>query len=106
VKYFFVIVEMAKQAGNIKFTGTIDNICFYKMDGEYFVRRKSSLEGKRVKKDPVFKRTMQYAHLLAKASKIASGIYKNISKEDKSIKMYREIVGKVMRELKKREVGK
>jgi hypothetical protein len=92
---------MAKQAGPIKFTGTIDNICFYKMYGEYFVRRKSSLEGKRVKKDPAFKKTMQHAHLLAKASKIASEIYKNIKKEDKNIKTFREIVGKVMRELKK-----
>ena len=93
---------MAKAAGNIKITGTVDNICFYKLDGEYFARSKSSLEGKRVKNDPAFKRTMAHAQLLAHASKIASGIYKNVSEEDKSIKTYREIVGKVMKELKAR----
>jgi hypothetical protein len=38
---------MAKQAGDIFITGTIDDLCFYKMDGAYYVRLKSSLTGKK-----------------------------------------------------------
>ncbi len=92
---------MAKQTGLIRITGTIDNLCFYKMDGKYYVRTKSSLSGKRVKKDPAFKKTMTYARLLAKASQIASKMYKILPKEEKGIKVYRELTGAIMKELKK-----
>jgi hypothetical protein len=37
---------MAKQIGDIKITGTYDNVTYYKMDGEYYARSKSSLTGK------------------------------------------------------------
>lgn len=88
---------MATQAGTFHITGCIDNLCFYKMDGKYYVRMKSSLTGKRVKKDPRFKRTMQYAGLLANASKIASALYKALPKESKGIAVYRMITGKAMK---------
>jgi hypothetical protein len=93
---------MAKQAGAIKITGTIDNTCFYKLEGDSYARSKSTLSGKRVKNDKAFKKTMAYAQLLAESSKIASELYKTVSKEKKSRKVYREIVGKVMINLKKK----
>lgn len=43
---------MARQIGDIIITGTIDDITFYEMDGKGYARHKSSLTGKRVKRDP------------------------------------------------------
>ena len=91
---------MAKQVGPFKLTGCYDNICFYKMDGQYFARTKSSLDGKRVKKDPAFAATMRYAGLLGKASKIASSIYRSLPKEKKEPGLYRKLTGQAMLLLK------
>jgi hypothetical protein len=91
---------MAKVCGPVKFTGCIDHLCFYKMEGEYYVRMKSSLTGKRVKKDPRFKLTMIYAGILAKASKLASVIYKEYPDEMKGKGVFKQLVGAVMQLLK------
>ncbi|XVJ64773.1 MAG: hypothetical protein HEQ40_00855 [Lacibacter sp.] len=92
---------MAVQVGSLKIRGTIAGICFYRMYGRYYARKKSSLTGKRVKRDPVFAKTMYYAGLLGKASQIASKRYKQmVPKEERSRKKYRELVGKVMLELR------
>ena len=93
---------MAKQAGKIKISGTIRNICFYRLYEEHYARTKSSLSGKRVKHDPVFKGTMKYAALLACASKIASVIYKRLPQEEKSRKKYQAMTGEVMRLIKEK----
>jgi hypothetical protein len=91
---------MAKVCGPIKFTGCIDHLCFYKMEGEYYVRMKSSLTGKRVKKDPAFTLTMIYADLLARSSKLASVIYKDYPEELKGKGVFKKLVGAVMQLLK------
>lgn len=88
---------MAKQIGEINIVGTIGNICFYKMGDEYYARLKSSLTGKRVKKDPRFKRTMEFASFLSLAAKIASDIYCTLPKQRG---LYRKIVGMAMQLLK------
>lgn len=95
-----LILNMAKQAGNIIVTGTIDHLCFYQMDGRFYVRIKSSLSGKRVKTDPAFAGTMRYASLLATAAKIASGLYRALPPEKKAMGVYRVLTGKAMRLLK------
>ena len=95
-----IILIMAKQAGTYHITGCIDHLCFYEMEGKYYVRQKSPLTGKRVKKDPAFKRTMQYAALLASASAIASAVYKTLPKGSKGVALYRVLTGKVMRLLR------
>lgn len=91
---------MAKQTGELKLTGTIGNITFYEMYGEHFARLKSSLSGKRVKKDPRFRRTMEYAGWLAQASGLASCCYGALPKEERVYAMYREMVGMAMQMLK------
>jgi len=91
---------VAKQAGPYKITGTIDNICFYQMEGQYYARQKSSLTGKRVKKDPAFARTMVKAHLLGKASKLASLIKQSFPKEEQGRALFQLRTGKVMRLMK------
>jgi hypothetical protein len=73
---------------------TLDDLTFYKMQGEYFVRMKSRLTRKRVLESPRFALTRMHANQLAEASRIASLIYSQIPKEVKSIKLFRSIVGK------------
>jgi hypothetical protein len=38
---------MAKQAGAIFIEGSFDDLCFYRMDGKYYVRMKAPLVPKR-----------------------------------------------------------
>jgi len=67
---------MPKQKGPVYYTGTHGDACFYKMDGQYYVRKKSSLSGKRVKQAPSFALTRVYADLLAQASRLAAAVYR------------------------------
>ena len=97
---------MAKQIGPYKITGTIQNICYYKMDGQYYARLKSSLDGKRVKTDPAFAETMRYAELLGRASKLVSTVYHRIPKEERSRELFKRLTGETMKELGKGERGK
>jgi len=94
------LCNMAKQTGPIKITGTIGNICFYEMDGKFYARLKSSLTGKRVKKDPRFRLTMVYADLLVQASKLASCCYRSLPEEERAHPMYRALTGLAMKMLK------
>ena len=94
---------MAKQIGNIKITGTYDNVCFYQMDGAYYARRKSSLTARRVKTSPKFALTRVYAGLLAQASKIASEIYKDLPRGFRQYWMFRAFTGEALQCLKKGE---
>jgi hypothetical protein len=91
---------MATQTGNIKITGTIDNLCFYKMNGQFYVRTKSSLTAKRVKQSPQFKLTRVYAGLMGQASKIASLIYKELPRNFRRFWMYRAFTGEAFQLLK------
>lgn len=66
------------------------------MVGKYYARKKSSLDGKRVKKDPAFKRTMENAGILGRASKTASSLYRVMTAEQRKSKSFRELTGEVM----------
>lgn len=99
VMYPFYLVHMATQIGLLQIRGTVNGICFYRMGGKYYARKKSKLSGERVKSDAVFAETMRYAGLLGKASEIASELYKYVPKEERSRERYRELVGMVMKEL-------
>jgi hypothetical protein len=91
---------MAKQMGGLKLRGTIDNLTFYKLRGNYYVRTKSSLTGERVKTELCFRPLMAYASLLAEASKIASAVYRLLRPKRKKIKFYRQMTGRAMSWLK------
>ncbi len=99
---------MPLQCGPLFITSTIDNVCFYKMEGQYYARMKSSLSRKRVLKDPKFLLTRVHAALLGEASKIASRVYRLITGERKKHTLYREITGKaiyLLREGKDKEAA-
>ena len=98
-EFFFLFLQdksqiMARQAGTILIEGTLDDLTFYKMDGVYYVRMKSSLTRKKVLNSPRFALTRMHASQLGEASRIASVIYKQVPKEEKNIKLFRSIVGK------------
>src|SRR5687767_11705908 len=97
---------MAKQIGPFKLQGCYDNIFFYKMDGQYFARTKTSLDGKRVKKDPVFRETMRHAALLGRASKLAAIVYRALPQEKKEPGLYKKLTGQVMRMLREGKMVK
>ena len=82
------------------YTGTIGPVCIYKMYGRYYLRSASSLDGKRVKKDPAFRKTMMYAALLAKASRIGSAVYAALPPDRKQHALYRKLTGEAMTWLK------
>jgi hypothetical protein len=87
---------VAKQVGPIFFTGSVSDLCFYKLEGKYYVREKSSLSRKHVLKDPAFKKTMESAGLLGRASVIASKLYQSMDKKKRSRRLYQMLTGKVI----------
>jgi len=66
---------MARQAGDTKITGTIDDLCYYKMDGQYYVRMKSSLTGKRFWRDTAFEGSRKSSGRFSEGNKLASRVY-------------------------------
>ena len=97
---------MAKQVGPFKLQGCYDNVCFYKMEEQYYARTKSSLDGKRVRRDPAFKETMRYAGLLGRASKLAAMVYRVLPQEKKEPGLYKKLTGQAMRMLKEGKMEK
>jgi hypothetical protein len=89
---------MAKQSGTVFFEGTIDDLTFYKMNGKYYVRKKSRLTGKRVKKDPQFENSMRNANLFGRSAKLASKVYRQLPKEKKGHGIISDMTA-VMRQL-------
>lgn len=50
---------MPKQESILKVRGTIDELNFYKKNGEYLIRRKGGIDKERILKDPKFARTRE-----------------------------------------------
>ncbi|MBN8686379.1 MAG: hypothetical protein J0M10_05155 [Chitinophagales bacterium] len=86
---------MGKQKNTI-IRGTFNNATWYVMNGIGYVRSKSNLTGKRVKKSPTFKKTMELAHKLGDASSLASTLYHTVEPKNKSIRLFRLITGMVI----------
>jgi hypothetical protein len=68
-------------------------ITCYKMYGAYFIRSKSSLTGKRVKRDKRFRRTMHNAGILARASEWVTPVYNSLTEDWRCHDLYRKLVG-------------
>ena len=65
--------------------GTYEGLTFYLLHGKLCVRRKSTLSRQRVKFSPRFKRTRQSADELGRASKMASRVYRELTREQKQM---------------------
>jgi hypothetical protein len=96
----FYFAFMAKQAGDFFITGTIDDLCFYKMDGVYYVRMKSSLTGKKFWKNNAFEGSRKSCERLAEGSRLASKVYRMIEEEKRVYKLYCFLKGKAILLLK------
>jgi len=48
---------MATQKGILKIEGTMGGMTFYKKDGQYLVKEKSSISADKIASDPAFART-------------------------------------------------
>jgi hypothetical protein len=93
---------MAKQCGPIFLECTWDDLTFYKMDGAYYVRKKSRLTREKVLTHKAFERTRHYANMLALASKIASSIYSDLPIHWREFWMFRYYTGEAFSMLKER----
>ena len=98
---------MAKQTGDYKITGTYDDVTYYKMDGQYYARKKSRLSRERVKRAKEFARTMEWARRLALGSQLASRVYRSLSRNDQVYALFCRLKSAAMQALKEgREVAK
>jgi hypothetical protein len=91
---------MAKQVGEIKIRGTVAGITFYRMEGQYYARRKSSLSGERMKRDKRFSRTMQSANRLGRGSQLASRVYRALPKDEQVYALFCTLKRTAIRALK------
>ncbi len=73
---------------------------FTRWTGQFYARSKSSLDGRRVRKDPKFRRTMQEAGEFGKASKAVRELYWQMPEEKRKHGMYGRLTGKMRKLLK------
>jgi hypothetical protein len=93
-----VSLGMAKLIGDIKFEGTVDGLCFYKMEGKYYVRLQSSLTGKKFWKAACFEGSRKSCQRLSRASQLAAMVYNTFRKQQG---MYAALKTKAIALLKK-----
>jgi hypothetical protein len=86
---------MAKQVGDIKIVGTVDDICYYRMEGGYYARRKSSLTSKRFWRAKAFSGSRRSCGILGRASSLASRLYRALPKESKSRTLFQQLTGRI-----------
>jgi hypothetical protein len=91
ILHYLKLGGMAKQIGPNYLVGIHGGLCWYKMDGQYYVRTLSAIHYS--KKAKRFRNTMASAERLANASKIASIIYRALPKHWKQYWMFRAFTG-------------
>ena len=85
--------QMAEQ-GLFKFERVFDgHLLFYRVKDRYFVRRKSQLTAERVKTSKEFTKTMDSAHRLKTASRLAASVYRELPEAWKMYDLYRKLTG-------------
>lgn len=77
-RYNFVSCSMAKQAGEIKIIGTLDDLTFYKMGEGFYVRLKSSLKSKAYWTSKVFAGSRRSGTRFGKGNQLASFVYNSL----------------------------
>ena len=89
---------MPKQKG-IKISGTIDDLTFYAIKSNYYVKNKSSINAKRIKTDPSFRAFRERSTQFAEATKIASSIYRIFPKGKKKHGVFPKLCANVYKHL-------
>src|SRR5689334_3488759 len=84
---------MARLHNKPAWLGTKNGICIYAMRGEFFARAASSLTAERVLTEPVFAETRRHSGIMARASRVGSRVYKEVTGARKTHDLYRKIAG-------------
>lgn len=84
----FLFCSMAKQSGEYRFIGSVDGLCFYKVQDDYFVRLKSSLSGKRFWKDAAFEGSRRSCKRFGEGNRLASKVYQMIEEDKRVYRLY------------------
>jgi len=79
---------MAKQRGDFFIEGTINDLTFYKIEGSYYVRMKSSLSRERFWKDRAFEGSRRSCSRFGEGNQLASRVYKMAEQEKKSYSLF------------------
>ena len=79
---------MATQEGHIKITGTIDNVTYYEMGGEFYARMKSSLTRKDVKTKKCFEGSRRSSTRFGAGNIIASEVYQSLPPKQKVYSLF------------------
>ena len=71
-------------------TGTIDisDLTLYRMNGEFYARTKSTLTGKRFRKDKVFEGSRRSAERFKRGNELASQVYQSMGEEKRFYKLF------------------
>ncbi len=85
---------MARNVGIVHVHGTIGGLTFYKMEGKQIVRRKTSLDKKRIKTDPAFENSRKCSAVFGVASTIAKEAYWALPKEKRKHGIIGKLTGK------------
>jgi hypothetical protein len=88
---------MARQAGPLFISGTLQDLTFYQLDGTFYVRQKSSLTRKRFRKDPAFARSRERAAQFSVASKLAKEVYYLLPKKKRKHGVIGKLTGQANR---------
>ena len=68
--------------------GTYDDITFYKMEGAYYARMKSSLTGKKFRTHSAFAGSRRSCNRFGRGNKLASMVYKEIPEEERKYEVF------------------
>ena len=90
---------MAKQMEGF-IEGTIDDITFYKMGGEYYARMKTSLTGKKFWKHRSFEGSRRSCGRFGRGNKLASLVYNEIAEERREYSLYCKMKSAAIRMIK------
>lgn len=78
---------MAEVVGDIKIVGTVDKLCFYEMQGRYYVRMKPGPDRKQFFKEAKYAPQREASGRMILSARLSSLIYKQIPKEKKEYKV-------------------
>ncbi len=79
---------MARQEGIIRLTGTVGFITYYKMNGDYHARSKSSLTGKKFWKLKCFENSRRSCSRFGRGNRLASQVYRQLPVEKRIYSLF------------------
>jgi hypothetical protein len=77
---------MAKLLGDIKFTGKIDGLSFYELNGKIVVRKTGGFDGKKIKEDPKFAKVRQNSTEFGHCAKVGRALRLSLGGATKKLK--------------------